>query len=202
MATILAMTAYGFVFGRYDRIVGVVLLLCFALYAFLSVRLSGGGEEEEQKKEDTNIPMQFLVLVVCAVMLYFGAKLLVDNGILIAEELHVPERVIAVTFIALGTSLPELVTSIMSIVKGYGNVGLGNVIGANILNLLLVIGIPASITGMSLADQTIRMDAPVSTAVMLVLTIPLFVKKRAYRWQGILLLCVYVVYCGASYFLA
>ncbi len=202
MATILAMTAYGFVFGRYDRIVGVVLLLCFALYAFLSVRLSGGGEEEEQKKEDTNIPMQFLVLVVCAVMLYFGAKLLVDNGILIAEELHVPERVIAVTFIALGTSLPELVTSIMSIVKGYGNVGLGNVIGANILNLLLVIGIPASITGMSLADQTIRMDAPVSTAVMLILTIPLFVKKRAYRWQGILLLCVYVVYCGASYFLA
>ena len=202
MATILAMTAYGFVFGRYDRIVGVVLLLCFALYAFLSVRLSGGGEEEEQKKEDTNIPMQFLVLVVCAVMLYFGAKLLVDNGILIAEELHVPELVIAVTFIALGTSLPELVTSIMSIVKGYGNVGLGNVIGANILNLLLVIGIPASITGMSLADQTIRMDAPVSTAVMLILTIPLFVKKRAYRWQGILLLCVYVVYCGASYFLA
>lgn len=202
MATILAMTAYGFVFGRYDRIVGVVLLLCFALYAFLSVRLPGGGEEEEQRKEDTNIPMQFLVLVVCAVMLYFGAKLLVDNGILIAEELHVPERVIAVTFIALGTSLPELVTSIMSIVKGYGNVGLGNVIGANILNLLLVIGIPASITGMSLADQTIRMDAPVSTAVMLILTIPLFVKKRAYRWQGILLLCVYVVYCGASYFLA
>lgn len=202
MATILAMTAYGFVFGRYDRIVGVVLLLCFALYAFLSVRLPGGGEEEEQRKEDTNIPMQFLVLVVCAVMLYFGAKLLVDNGILIAEELHVPERVIAVTFIALGTSLPELVTSIMSIVKGYGNVGLGNVIGANILNLLLVIGIPASITGMSLTDQTIRMDAPVSTAVMLILTIPLFVKKRAYRWQGILLLCVYVVYCGASYFLA
>ena len=202
MATILAMTAYGFVFGRFDRIVGIVLLLCFALYAFLSVRLSGGAQEEEQKKEETNIPKQFVILAVCAVMLYFGAKLLVDNGILIAEGLHVPERVIAVTFIALGTSLPELVTSVMSLVKGYGNVGLGNVIGANILNLLLVIGIPASITGMSLADQTIRMDAPVSTAVMLILTIPLFIKKRAYRWQGILLLCVYVVYCTASYFLA
>lgn len=202
MATILAMTAYGFVFGRFDRIVGIVLLLCFALYAFLSVRLSGGAQEEEQKKEETNIPKQFVILAVCAVMLYFGAKFLVDNGILIAEGLHVPERVIAVTFIALGTSLPELVTSVMSLVKGYGNVGLGNVIGANILNLLLVIGIPASITGMSLADQTIRMDAPVSTVVMLILTIPLFIKKRAYRWQGILLLCVYAVYCTASYFLA
>lgn len=202
MAVILAMTAYGFVFGRFDRIVGIGLLLCFAVYAFLSVRLTGGKEEEEQKKEETNIPKQLLILAVCAVMLYFGAKLLVDNGILIAEGLHVPERVIAVTFIALGTSLPELVTSVMSLVKGYGNVGLGNVIGANILNLLLVIGIPASITGMTLADQTIRMDAPVSTVVMLILTIPLFVKKRAYRWQGILLLCVYVVYCVASYSLA
>lgn len=200
MITLLAMIAYGFFFGRFDRIVGVVLLLCFALYAFLSVRLAGNeSQEKEEEKEEVNLGKQFLILAVCAVMLYFGAKLLVDNGILIAEGLHVPERVIAVTFIALGTSLPELVTSVMSLVKGYGNVGLGNVIGANLLNLLLVIGIPASITGMKLADQTIRMDAPVSMAVMMLLTAPLFIKKRAYRWQGILLLLTYVVYCVASY---
>ena len=201
MATILCMIIYGLLFGRFDRIFGIVLLVAFVLYAFLSIRLSGGGEEEEEEKEDTNLVKQLLILAVCAALLYVGAKLLVDNGILIAEGLHVPERVIAVTFIALGTSLPELVTSVMSIIKGYGNVGLGNVIGANILNLLLVIGIPASITGMQLADQTIRVDAPVSMAVMLLLTIPLFIKKRAYRWQGILLLLVYAGYCVASYVL-
>ena len=202
MATILCMIVYGLLFGRFDRIFGVALLLAFVLYAFLSIRLSGNSEEEEEEKEDTNLLKQILILAVCAALLYVGAKLLVDNGILIAEALHVPERVIAVTFIALGTSLPELVTSVMSIIKGYGNVGLGNVIGANILNLLLVIGIPASITGMALANQTIRVDAPVSMAVMLLLTVPLFIKKRAYRWQGILLLLVYVGYCVTSYVLA
>lgn len=201
MVTILCMIVYGLIFGKFDRIAGIVLLLAFVLYAFLSIRLAGNSEEQEEEQKDTNLLKQIVILVVCAAFLYVGAKLLVDNGILIAEGLHVPERVIAVTFIALGTSLPELVTSLMSIIKGYGNVGLGNVIGANILNLLLVIGIPASITGITLAEQTIRVDAPVSMAVMLILTIPLFIKKRAYRWQGILLLLAYVGYCVASYVL-
>ena len=201
MVTILALIVYGFVFGRYDRIAGIALLLGFALYAFLSIRLAGNSEEEEndQDKGEGNLLKQLVILVVCAAFLYVGAKLLVDNGILIAEGLHVPERVIAVTFIALGTSLPELVTSLMSLIKGYGNVGLGNIIGANLLNLLLVIGIPASLTGIQLADQTIRVDAPMGVVVMLLLTAPLFVKKRAYRWQGILLLLVYAGYCIASY---
>ena len=79
---------------------------------------------EDGKKEGGPIWKHLLVLVVCAVLLYFGANLLVDNGILAAAALGVPERVIAVTFIALGTSLPELVTSLVSIIKGYGNVGL------------------------------------------------------------------------------
>lgn len=201
MVTILCMIVYGLIFGRFDRIAGIVLLLAFVLYAFLSIRLAENSEEQEEEQEDTNLLKQIVILVVCAALLYVGAKLLVDNGILIAEGLHVPERVIAVTFIALGTSLPELVTSLMSIIKGYGNVGLGNVIGANILNLLLVIGIPAGITGITLAEQTIRVDAPVSMAVMLILTIPLFIKKRAYRWQGIVLLLGYVGYCVASYVL-
>ncbi len=199
MVTILGMIVYGLIFGRFDRIAGIVLLLAFVLYAFLSIRLAGNSEEPEEEQKDTNLLKQIVILVVCAGLLYVGAKLLVDNGILIAEGLHVPERVIAVTFIALGTSLPELVTSIMSIVKGYGNVGLGNVIGANLLNLLLVIGIPASITGITLAEQTIRVDAPVGMAVMLILTVPLFIKKRAYRWQGVVLLLGYVGYCVASY---
>lgn len=201
LVTILVLIAYAFVFGRYDRIAGIALLLGFALYAFLSIRLAGNSEEEEddQDRGEVNLLKQLVILVVCAALLYVGAKLLVDNGILIAEGLHVPERVIAVTFIALGTSLPELVTSLMSLIKGYGNVGLGNIIGANLLNLLLVIGIPASLTGIQLADQTIRVDAPMSVVVMLLLTTPLFVKKRAYRWQGILLLLVYTGYCIASY---
>lgn len=201
MITIAAMGIYGVAFGRFDRMVGLVLLAGFVLYAILSIRLTNSQEDEEQADE-INLGKKILTLIVCAGLLFVGAKLLVNNGIIIAEGLHVPERIIAVTFIALGTSLPELITSLMSIIKGYGNVGLGNIIGANLLNLFLVIGIPASITGIQLADQTIRMDIPVGIIVMLVLTLPIIIKKRVYRWQGILLLAMYTVYCIVGFMIA
>lgn len=201
MVTLLAMMVYGFTFRHFDQIAGTALLLGFGLYAFLSVRMAdneasaGPDVPEASGQAKTTVPLQLFILLISAVMLYIGAQLLVKNGIFIATELKVPERVIAVTFIALGTSLPELVTSMVSIIKGYGNVGLGNIIGANLLNLLLVIGIPAALTGIELQPNTIKVDAPISMLVMIILTTPLFLKKRAYRLQGILLLAVYITYC-------
>ena len=130
-AVLIGMNLYAYLTQKFNRPAGIVLILLFAVYAYLNIKKAGSeGEESENgedgKKEGGPIWKHLLVLVVCAVLLYFGANLLVDNGILIAEALGVPERVIAVTFIALGTSLPELVTSLVSIIKGYGNVGLGN----------------------------------------------------------------------------
>lgn len=153
-ATILALTAYGWFTGHFDRMAGIVLLVLFGVYAWLNMVRSKSEEEETAETEESleelkkiSLPRNLMLLAFCAVLLFWGANLLVDNGIIIAGYLGVPERVIAVTAIALGTSLPELVTSIMSVVKGCENVGLGNIIGANILNLLLVIGIPATVTG-------------------------------------------------------
>ena len=137
--------------------------------------------------------------MVCAAFLFVGANLLVDNGILIAEALGVPERVIAVTFIALGTSLPELMTSVMSLIKGYGNVGLGNVLGANILNMLLVIGIPAVIQGIPLERSVVAVDMPLAGLVMGILFIPILIRKKSSRAQGIILLGIYAAYCVMSF---
>lgn len=196
-----AMEIYGCIAGAYSRTSGVLLLVAFIVYACLNVRLSSGEEDEEDtgSGEDVSIPRQLLILVVCAALLYVGANLLVDNGILIAQALGVPERVIAVTFIALGTSLPELVTSLMSLVKGYGNVGLGNVIGANILNMLLVIGIPAAVQGIPLERQTLMVDIPLAIAVMAILLVPILVRKKSSRVQGLVLLGIYIVYCIVSF---
>lgn len=196
-----AMEIYGCIAGAYSRTSGVLLLVAFIVYACLNVRLSSGEEDEEDtgSGEDVSIPKQLLILVLCAALLYVGANLLVDNGILIAQALGVPERVIAVTFIALGTSLPELVTSLMSLVKGYGNVGLGNVIGANILNMLLVIGIPAAVQGIPLERQTLMVDIPLAIAVMAVLLVPILVRKKSSRVQGLVLLGIYIVYCIVSF---
>lgn len=199
--TLIGMNVCGLLTGAFARPVGVVLLILFVVYAYLNVvrASSEGGEEKEEEKENISIPVQLLILVVCAALLFVGARLLVDNGIFIAEKIGVPERVIAVTFIALGTSLPELMTSVMSLIKGYGNVGLGNVVGANLLNMLLVIGIPSAIAGIPLEPSTVRVDMPLSCLVMAVLIVPILIRKKSSRLQGIALLCIYAVYCVASF---
>lgn len=192
----------GFLTGAFGRPIGVVLLLLFIVYACLNVvRASAEGDSKEEKEDTKNISIlkQIIVLAVCAACLFVGANLLVDNGILIAEAIGVPERVIAVTFIALGTSLPELMTSVMSLVKGYGNVGLGNVIGANLLNMLLVIGIPSAVAGIPLEQSTVRVDMPLACLVMAILILPILIRKKSSRIQGIALLGIYVVYCIASF---
>ena len=201
-AVLIAMNVCGYVTGKFSRPVGVILLLLFCLYAYLNIKRSGSEAEdsgEEEKTEDISVPKQLLILVICAALLYIGANLLVDNGIFIAQTVGIPERVIAVTFIALGTSLPELVTSIVSLIKGFGNVGLGNVIGANILNMLLVIGIPAAVAGIPLETSTVMVDMPLALLVMAVLLVPILFRKKASRVQGIALLCIYVTYCIVSF---
>ena len=90
-------------------------------------------------------------------------------------------------------------TSVMSLVKGYGNVGLGNVIGANILNLLLVIGIPSAVAGIPLERSTVTVDMPLACLVMAVLIVPILIRKKSSRAQGIVLLGIYAVYCVASF---
>lgn len=189
---------YGILVGAFQRFSGMFLLAAFVLYACLNVRYAA-GEEEEDTVEGVSIPKQLLILAGCAFLLYLGANLLVDNGILIAQALGVPERVIAVTFIALGTSLPELVTSLMSLAKGYGNVGLGNIIGANTLNMLLVIGIPATVAGIPLERQTLAVDIPLGILVMGILFVPILIRKRSSRIQGIFLLGIYATYCMMSF---
>lgn len=206
-AVILGLNAWGFFAGSFGHLTGILLLALFGVYAWLNiVRSRAEGEEtvetpeslEELKK--ISLPRNLMVLVVCALLLFLGANLLVDNGVILAGFLGVPERVIAVTAIALGTSLPELVTSVMSLIKGFENVGLGNIIGANLLNLLLVIGIPSAITGIPLELQTVRVDIPLGTLLMAVLVIPILIRRKGSRVQGVVLLAAYAVYCAVNFF--
>lgn len=188
--------------GTISRMTGFVLLIGFIIYTLGYIKIAGAGSAEvaaQEESQDTSLPAALLMLVFFALALFIGARLLVDNGTIIAEGLGVPERVIAVTFIALGTSLPELVTTITSLLKGYASLGLGNVLGANLLNLLLVIGIPSAISSFPVERQTTFIDVPVSMAVMLVLTVPFFIKKRGYRLQGLALVLIYAGYCVYSF---
>ena len=150
-----------------------------------------------------------LLLVVGAVLIAVGANLLVDNGTLIAQALGVPESVIALTFVALGTSLPELVTAITSLIKGHGALSLGNVIGANLFNLVLVSGLSVTLAPFEIPQSasiagynaSLILDIPVMLFVMLFLTVPALIRGRLSRFQGILLLLLYGVFCGIQFML-
>lgn len=196
-----------YVFGGFSRISGIVLLSLFLIYMSVTVlqmrKLPQEKNEKTVEEEEKPLHKSLFLLVLGAVLIAWGADLLVNNGILIAEALGVPESVIALTFVALGTSLPELVTAITSLMKGHGALSLGNVIGANLFNLVLVMG--ASVTFAPFAipqnsmvfgiNSSLIIDIPVMLLVMGLLTIPPFIKGRLYRWQGIMLLLIYTAFC-------
>lgn len=144
--------------GEFTRLVGLELLGIFLVYMVVLVRQALRAPRIFEKEEAPagGLGKDLALLAVGAVLIAFGADLLVENGTLIAQALGVPESVIALTFVALGTSLPELVTAVTSLVKGHGALSLGNIIGANLFNLVLVSGLSVTLAPFSVpAEKTI-----------------------------------------------
>ncbi|MCD8086878.1 MAG: calcium/sodium antiporter [Clostridiales bacterium] len=201
--------------GYFSRLVGILLLVIFVVYMVLTVREMRGSPQpaeppQEAQEEDSPMWKLLLLLVVGAVLIAIGADLLVDNGTLIAQALGVPESVIALTLVALGTSLPELVTAITSLAKGHGALSLGNVIGANLFNLVLVCGVSITVSPFSIPENStlfgvnssLVVDVPVMFLVMILLTVPTLRKGKLTRWQGFTLLAIYAAFCVFQFTMA
>ncbi len=165
---------------------------------------SGEDHTVESKEAGTKDSLfkDILLLVVGAAFIAFGASLLNENAQIIARECGVSEKVIGLTIVALGTSLPELVTAITSLIKGHGSLSLGNIIGANLFNLVLVSGVSVTLNPFDVPvsgyiagiNSSLVLDIPVMLGVMLILTVPTLIKQKLSRWQGILLLGIYLSY--------
>lgn len=209
-AAIYCIAAYGM--GQFTRPLGLVMLAVFIIYMIVNVKQMTGNPspvEEEDDAEEMSLGKTLILLVVGAALIAVGANLLVENGTKIAQAIGVPESVIALTFVALGTSLPELVTAITALTKGHSDLSLGNVIGANVFNLVLVSGVsvtlapfkvPASklIMGM---NSSLVLEIPLMLVVMLLMTVPALVKGKLYRSQGVLMLTIYATFCIAQFVL-
>ena len=209
-AVIYAAVAY--TVGYFSRIIGVGMLCIFVVYMVMTVlqmrkNPSPQEGESEEAGEETPMGKAVLQLVVGAAAIAVGARLLVDNGTLIAQALGVPESVIGLTIVALGTSLPELVTAITALAKGHGALSLGNVIGANLFNLVLVSGVSVTLAPFSIPQSSMLFgynaslvrDIPVMFLVMLLLTLPALIKGKLHRGQGIALLVIYAAFCVAQF---
>jgi len=204
-----------YVFNGFNRVSGIVFICIFLVYMGLQVYNAKKHPEEVVVEEDDDdepkkeMPLwkELLLLVVGAAFIAVGADLLVDNGTIIATELGVPESVIALTFVALGTSLPELVTAITSLAKGHGALSLGNIIGANMFNLVLVCGVSITLKPFNIpVEKTINgmnasllVDLPVMMFVMLLLTLPALIRGKLSRFQGIILLLTYAGFCAFQF---
>ena len=210
-AAVYCLAAYGL--GTFPRWLGIIMLAIFVVYLIANVRQGlrypeETAEEAESATPPRSLAMELVLLVIGAALIAYGANLLVEHGTIIAQKLGVPETVIALTFVALGTSLPELITTITSLKKGHASLGIGNVIGANVFNLVLVSGMAVTIApfdvpvGKLLLGQnaSLVLDIPLMLLVMLLLTVPALTKKRLSRWQGIILLCIYAAFCAFQFF--
>ena len=215
-----ALTAY--IGGTFARWSGIVLLVGFVVYMVINVLNMKKNPENESLDEHLECEIKdegsesavglikdVVMLVVSALVIAVGAYLLVKSATEIAVSLGVPQTVISLTIVALGTSLPELVTAVTALMKGHGALSLGNIIGANIFNLVLVSGaaiainpfdVPSEATFLGM-NTSLVFDIPLVFAVMAIMTIPTIFKGKLQRWQGISLLSIYAAYCVLQFVL-
>lgn len=154
------------------------------------------GKKRRANVTKKEVVKNIILFVLGTAGIVGGAQLLVDNASNLASILGVPEGIIGVTIVAVGTSLPELVTTITAIVKKKSELSIGNIVGANIIDITLILPICSMISGGSLpvSAQTLTLDLPFCFAVAAVALLPSLIRGKFSRWQGLLLLAGYVVY--------
>jgi len=180
----------------YEGIIFIILLISFMVWTIWNSRRENRGLAEEFPEAKHSIPIAVLLLVASSVGLYFGANLLVDSAKNIAIEFGVSERVIGLTIVAFGTSVPELATSAVAAFKKEMDISIGNIIGSNIFNIFGVLGVTSIVKNIRITEAIISFDVLIMLAisVLLFLLILPLKKGKLQRWKGILLLSSYFIY--------
>ena len=203
-AAIYMVAAY--IFGRFDRWLGIVMLLVFGAYMAMTIYKGFKNpvqqETEEEDAPSSSLMKDLVVLVISAALIAIGADMLEGSSVSLATMAGIPTEVVGVTVVALCTSLPELVTAVTALLKGHGALSLGNIIGANIFNLVLVSGAAVTISPFVIPDgsklfgynTSQLIEIPLMVGVMALMTLPALLKGKLRRWQGVVLLSIYVAF--------
>ncbi|MEJ5913205.1 calcium/sodium antiporter [Pseudokineococcus sp. 1T1Z-3] len=188
--------------SRWEGGLLLVLLVAYVVYSVVASRAASGGGEEETAPGDGSRSKAFTlvrdaVLVAVGVgMLVGGAQALVFSASAIAADLGVSDLVVGLTVVAIGTSLPELATSVVAVARGHTDLAIGNVVGSNLFNIGTVLGTTGLLTpgGVPVEASSVRVDLPVMIAVVVVLMVLAFAANRLSRRDGLLLLLGYAAY--------
>ena len=190
--------------GQLSQFDGAVLLgglVVFAIYTFKSViKQRKDNSESTESSSPKNVYLKSFGLIgIGIVFLYVGAILTVDNAVVLAQEFGLSKKIIGLTVIAIGTSLPELITSVIAIRKGHSDIGIGNIIGSNIYNILMIMGVGAALGGVAIAS-----DVFIDYAIMIIFSLSLLIAIKTgiiSRLMGFALTIGYVAYLAATFFL-
>ena len=204
-AAIYMVAAY--IFGRFDRWLGIVMLCVFGVYMAMTIYKGfknpvEAHDEEEQDAPGSSLLKNVIVLIASAALIAIGADMLEGSSVSLATMAGIPTEVVGVTVVALCTSLPELVTAITALAKGHGALSLGNIIGANIFNLVLVSGAAVTISPFVIPEgsklfgfnTSQLIEIPLMVGVMALMTLPALFKGKLRRWQGVTLLGLYAAF--------
>ncbi|HRH23028.1 MAG TPA: calcium/sodium antiporter [Candidatus Magasanikbacteria bacterium] len=180
---------------RTDGLALMGIFAIFLYYTFGIAKVSGEADKDEVKLYST--PISTLLIIGGLAGLVFGGKILVDNAIVLAQLAGMSEALIGLTIVAVGTSLPELVTSIIAVRHGQDDLAVGNIVGSNIFNILWILGLTASILPLPISPAG-QIDVLVNIGATLLLFFFMFIgtKHRLNRWQGLMFVLIYVGYVG------
>lgn len=179
---------------------GFVLLALLVIYIYMSIqwaRKSTSSEEDTVSERKSSVLLQLFKLLLGIIIVIISSKVLIPTVEVIAIRIGIPQCVIAATVVAFGTSLPELMTAITSVRKGHGELAVGNIIGADILNVLFVVGSAAAVTSKGLTVPVNFFYLQIPTMIIILLTFRFFAKSKENlinRKEGFILLFLYLVY--------
>lgn len=184
--------------GTLHMLPSFALFVLLAVYVWDNIRDAKNdvGSDEREVVDKKDLPKQIVMFIIGIAAIVGGSKLLIEYGSEIALLLGVPSAIIGVTMVAIGTSLPELITTLTAIRKRESSMSIGNIVGANIIDLAMILPICSVVSDgkLTIAEQSYALDMPMCFAMTLIAVLPPLIKGKLYRWQGILMLALYAVY--------
>lgn len=193
-----AFISYAFAFDAFiGRIEGILLLFLLGGYYYYLVKREVSKRRQEVRKEGSSDPKLKRILfffIIGIVGVIISSRLIIWSGLWVAKILGVPEIIIGLTVIAIGTSLPEISTAISSALKGQGEIAIGNVLGANVLNILLIIGTAATVRPIRVDPRTIAFTYPWMLFVVVAMVLLMWHRHQLTRKKGVLLMGLYGIY--------
>ncbi|MBN1134516.1 MAG: calcium/sodium antiporter [Methanosarcinaceae archaeon] len=198
--TVLVITSIDGMLSMYD---GVLLLLIFIGFLYYNYRLQtaifSGPKSNTDRESISDMKQEFVLFIFGALCVVTGSRILIDSGIKIAQWLDIPEMVIGLTLVAVGTSLPEFITAVSATLKGHQDMSIGNILGANTMDIALILGVSSQIRQLPILAQSIHYDFPVMLFIMVMLILFGATKQKIERWEGAVILSSYFAYVAGLF---